>query len=86
MVRNPFEQNCFIENKGQFPQNAVAGKENLPVLYSTLKGKVHVYFTANSVVYLYDSLVAKEDDDNKLEKENKVVRVPYVFSMNWGRS
>jgi len=84
-VQKPFEQYCFIENKGQYPQQVIEGEKN-PILYSTLKGKVHLFFTANSVVYRYDSLESVKDNDNKNEdadRDGKKKIVPYKFSMNW---
>ncbi len=84
-VDKPFEQYCFIENKGQFPQ-AIMDIAKDPILYYTQKGQVAIYFTPGSVVYKFDSIVANKDDEGegrKADRDADLKVVPYSFSMSW---
>ena len=72
----PFEQYGFIENKGQFCQEERAdiGQK---ILYSTFKGKLHIYFLANGIKFRCDSTYA-EAEANKEPERN--IKTKHIFS------
>ena len=83
VVKRPFEFNVFIENKGQFAEKE---KKDVgqPILYYSKKGKLHLYYTASSIVFRCDSLVPLDNDEERGgEKETKVKVVPEYFSIKW---
>lgn len=61
-----FNRNVFIENKGQFfeEEKADVGKT---ILYSSRKGKIHLYFSSSALTFRYDSIIPgeslKENED-----------------------
>jgi len=83
-VKKPFEQNVFIENKGQFNVSKRAGIKR-PVLYYTEKGNIQLFYTANSVVFEYDSLILINDTNEKeTEHDRPKVKAERKFmTMHW---
>src|ERR1035438_7884523 len=59
----PFDQQIFIENKGQL-NNAVKGNDE--ILFSAKLGQVNAYFTKHSIIYRYDE--SPKRDRNRSEE------------------
>jgi gliding motility-associated-like protein len=67
LEKNPFEQKVFIENKGQFDQQAE--DKNSKVYYSTCLQGIKMLFTANGLTYRYDKKeILAEEEKNGFEK------------------
>jgi len=83
--KKPFEQNVFIENKGQFSrdeQKDIGEK----IYYSTRKGNIYAYFTKGSIVFRYDSVYTDKSTDKEGDgdKEHVKFRVKHEFlRMSW---
>ena len=57
---SPFEQKVFVENKGQFAEQTGVKEE---ILFHALSGGVNIYFTKQGVVYRYDEIIQKEENE-----------------------
>lgn len=79
---NPFEQKVFIENKGQFAEQAGVKQE---VLFQAISGGVDIYFTKTGVVYSYDEVLPKaESRGDAEEREEKEAEVKHhSLSVQW---
>jgi gliding motility-associated-like protein len=88
VVKNPFKQNVFIENKGQFTEEEKSAVGE-PILFYSKKGKVHLYFTKHSIVFRYDSIYEEQDQEErstnkKQEDDNKSIKVKHLYlKMHW---
>ncbi|MGP8217497.1 MAG: gliding motility-associated C-terminal domain-containing protein [Bacteroidia bacterium] len=82
-VKDPYTHNVFIENKGQFPD----GLQDLikdPILFYSIKGDIHLYFSGNSVTFLRNKAVKKEDGDEKGgDRDKNIIAEPELMSMTW---
>ncbi len=87
-VRNPFEHNVFIENKGQFTEEEKTSVGDSILFYSR-KGKLFLYFTKHSIVFRYDSIYKEKEDieDDKMKannEENESINVKHLYyKMMW---
>jgi len=93
IVKNPFEQNVFIENKGQFTEEEKLSVGE-PILFYTRKGKIHLYFTKHSIVFRYDSIYKEQDKEEeqtvpnkRQEEDDKNIKVKHLYlKMHWERA
>jgi gliding motility-associated-like protein len=79
---SPFDNNVFIENRGQF--NGVL-PNNQQVLYKAELGKVQAYFTNKGVVYTYGEkpATAGNPKDKEEKKEEDATPVMHYLSATW---
>lgn len=79
---DPFDQQVFIENNGQFDDKINSSER---ILYGAQLGKVSVYFTADKVIYRYDKILLKgkvsanADNDDVKNLKHEV----YFLSAAW---
>jgi len=73
IIQKPFEQNCFIENIGQLNSSAHKGEDNKKsVLYYTSKGKLIIFYTHDSIIFHFDSIITnKENKAEHFEEEGR---------------
>lgn len=79
---NPFDQNVFIENKGQFDGKIPNDKK---IFYGVHLGKVWAYFTSNGIVYRYDEYpqLTNRKPGNDPDKNGAIKPVVHYLSSNW---
>lgn len=85
----PFSNKCFIENKGQFPEEEKIIGDN--ILFSSSQDGIELFFTRTKLVYKYTKTKKLTEEENKkLEKNgakaeieliNKVEK--YYVTMEW---
>ncbi len=86
---NPFDENEFIENKGQFPSKYNESGE--PILFAMKQGEVNIYFSAKGVTWRHDDAHMKEEEHKSFfkkkiaEEEEIEVKTSFVH-MNWENS
>ena len=85
-IKQPFQRDVFIENKGQFSQEerkAVGSK----IVYYTHKGSLHLYFTPSGLIMRKDSVYKVEGNDetgDEHEDGMRNLRVMHQFTkMQW---
>ncbi len=85
-VKEPFQRDVFIENKGQFSKEerqAVGSK----ILYYTHKGSLFLYFTPNGLIFRYDSVykvAGNVGEGDEHEDGMRNLRVQHLFTkMQW---
>ena len=85
-VKKPFDQCVFIENKGQFRESATNDNEAKSVLYYTTKGRTKIFYTANSVIFHYDSVSGgseKSTAGKNIDPDKNSKVIPENVFMNW---
>ena len=72
---------CLLENKGQFfeQEKADVGK---PILYSTRKGKLHLYFSSSAITFRYDSIIPGEAEDETVGKKASLAKPTLPHNTN----
>ncbi|MGP8217124.1 MAG: T9SS type B sorting domain-containing protein [Bacteroidia bacterium] len=84
-VKEPFEQNVFVENNGgQFDSRS--DNKNEKIYFSTSITGVNIYFSTKGAIYRHDEVITKgrepESAKGEQEKENATV-IPHFFSALW---
>jgi len=82
---NPFENNVFIENKGQFTEKINNGQ---PSKYYSRKGRTRMYFSDGSVILQCDSIRYSEKESNsgdniEEEENNSIKRIPEHLTISF---
>jgi gliding motility-associated-like protein len=72
---SPFDNNLFIENKGQFDGEL---PDNNKILFKAQLGKIAMYFTPKGIVYSLKEILNAESDTKKTEKEEVSKEKPIV--------
>ncbi len=82
----PFDNQVFVENKGQF-DTMVAGNK---VLFGVKQGPMYAYFTPNGIVYRYDEYPKPDKDKAKAAAQNHdpdmdppLPSITHVLSATW---
>ena len=81
----PFNDQVFIENKGQFDGKINSGEK---ILYGVKLGSIEIYFTKDKVVYRYDKPNFEkptEPDASKADKA-KISFKTYMLNAEWQNS
>jgi len=83
-VHKPFEHDVFIENKGQFIEQVQKGV-GYPILYSSHKGKLDLFFSQTALTFEYDSAYIANDEDLKPDADDDaVVKIlPVFMKVEW---
>ncbi len=82
-VKNPFEHNVFIENKGQFP-DYLNNSLSQPALYYSVKGNLHIFFSQNSFTIECNKPLKNETLDKKeRDADKKNLLKPTYLKMTW---
>jgi len=84
-VHHPFEHNVFIENKGQFTEPIKKGVGE-PILYSSHKGHIHIYFSQTTLTFEQDSAYIADTDAEPTagDDDDAHIDILRVFTqINW---
>jgi len=81
-VKNPFEHNVFIENKGQFSSD-IEQYVKEPVLYYSVKGSVHLFFSRNSLTLITNKFERKDEDRKDDDRDKNMVATPELMKISW---
>ncbi len=82
-VHKPFEHDVFIENKGQFIEQVQKGVGQ-PILYSSLKGYIHIYFSPTALTFEYDSAYIADGDEKPGADDDANVKIlPVFMQVTW---
>jgi len=65
-TKDPFDQQVFIENKGQFDTDTYSKDK---ILFQVKLGDVKGYFTTSGLIYKYDKLTGNEKKNKKHEDD-----------------
>ncbi len=76
-----FRQDVFVENNGQF-NNPQTSEIATPILYFTKKGKIKLFFSANTITFQQNDIVKDEDDETN-DADAKLKTVPHYMSLTW---
>jgi hypothetical protein len=76
-----FRQDVFVENNGQF-NNPQTSEIATPILYFTKKGKIKLFFSANTITFQQNDIVKDEDDETN-DVDAKLKTVPHYMSLTW---
>ena len=87
VAASPFDQNVFIENKGQFDgKNSMSDRidPERNVLYSCSVGDINIFFNAHGLTFRYDEAVYEEADkgSEEVDKRNSVAK-PHFLHVEW---
>ncbi len=79
---NPFNEQVFIKNNGQFDGKGNTGDK---ILYGAHLGKVNIYFTEHGIIYRYDKITFKKDNRTHSDPDDpkNLVRHTYFLTASW---